>query len=299
MSDQKKKKHHYVNAGYLRLFSMPDKTSAYSSFVWMYKKDVAIRTASRKSVRSICHREGYYAQIKNDESVDYNILEDGFSEIEDQVIKLIRSLNSDTPELKISSENKGLLAFYIGLMFSRGPSFRDGIKQAHELIIKKLLSTYAKNNPPPFSYSGNIVDIVDIGVLEQVSLHPMINLASQVAEAILQKYWQFQRPCDNVNFITSDTPVVMASSLGHVGPCHPLTEFIFPLRKDLCLVCTHRNPDVNTNNLIFTVSSEEVLKFNEAIVQAASSEIYACENLEQISVLAAMYYGVSQRLRVD
>lgn len=293
------KKHHFVNAGYLRLFSIPDKNDKYSSFVWVYKKDQKIHAPSRKSVRSICHKEAYYSQIREDGSVDLDVLEDALSKIEDRAIKIIRTLNDNTSDLNISSENKGLLAFYIGLMFSRGPSFRDGIKKLHELVLQKMLILYEGKNPIPFDYSGSIADVVNIWVSEQISLDPMIKFSSWVAEVILRKYWQFQRPCSNVNFITSDTPVIIANSLQAAGPCHPLTEFIFPLRKDLCLVCTYTNPSVDSNNLVFDVDSDRVLKLNEAIAQAACSEIYASESSEKVATLAVKYYGVSQKLQVN
>lgn len=67
----------------------------------------------------------------------------------------------------------------------------------------------------------------------------------------------------------------------------------------LCLVCTYQNPDPNSNNMVFTIPSEQVLKFNDAIVRAACSELYACENLEQIALLAVKYYGSYQKLQVN
>ncbi|HEY3519960.1 MAG TPA: DUF4238 domain-containing protein, partial [Rhodanobacteraceae bacterium] len=83
-------RHHYVPQSYLRGFSCPLRGR---QFVWVYDKR-ARRIPTCKSVKSIAWAPAYYAQERDDGSVDTDTFEKGLAvNIDTKAAELIANLN--------------------------------------------------------------------------------------------------------------------------------------------------------------------------------------------------------------
>lgn len=289
-------RHHFVSQGFLRGFAAPDSNSA--SFIWVYDKSPG-RAPLKKSVRSIAWAPAYYAQERPDGSVDLDTIE----------TKLAQTIDNETPQLlrriipqvgqpiAMSSEDRGKLAFFVGLSMTRVPSFRDGINTLHTRIAEIELVHQVGRDQKLSAF----VDRYGIKVEAKpwVSLRPMIEMARSIGTAALAKNWQFFVPPSSVSLVTSDNPVVFtggAVGLAQIGPAHPFAELVINLRKDLALVCTPKqgNPDMQ----VFQLSPTEARKFNRGIVRAAHKRVFADHNSEALDLFVKKYSGEEQRIIV-
>ena len=123
---QEKINHHYVPASYLRGFTIDGE----DSLVWGYDKKYG-KSTGKRSVDKICSEDYYYEQPTPDGSTT-QILEDGFNDVEKAGIEIIKKLN---PKYDLSESDRGTLAFYIALLLSRGPSFRNGCHFALKHLV--------------------------------------------------------------------------------------------------------------------------------------------------------------------
>jgi hypothetical protein len=276
---QIKKKQHYVPQCYLRLFKIIDSSR---DKLWCYDKSL-IPNPRLVSISSIAYQKHYYSQINPDGSKNLE-LENVLSSIEEQAIAVIKSIKPDrgTNQVILDVAQQGLIAFFTALQFYRCPSFRDGIKEIHREIALKSLDVLIRQGvieKPTFE--------VDCKVEEWVSLRPMVDAITQLSEHLLtSKYWQFNFSVGSSTFITCDTPVIMdnadAKDFGpyRPGPLFPTTEFTFALRKDLCLVFTHRNPDPAKNHMAFNADDEWIEKCNLGAIRAANRQIYSSSKID-------------------
>ena len=85
-----KDNHHYVPQGYLRGFTIEGE----KSLIWEYDKDTGEISRHPKSIRDICSEHHYYAQKREDGSVDNESMEDAFHEIEDKTPRIIKNIKS-------------------------------------------------------------------------------------------------------------------------------------------------------------------------------------------------------------
>lgn len=287
-------RHHFVPQGFLRGFAAVDEASR--NFVWVYDKN-ADRAPRKKSVRSIAWAPAYYAQENEDGSTDLDSLETGLANTIDNRVPLI--LNAITPKVgrtvDLSGDDKGAIAFFVGLSLTRVPSFRDGMNDFHSQIAQIVLSQQMDKDP-------KLADAVEkYGIKAEakpwVSLRPMVQLAQTIAESALQKNWQFFVAPLSVPLVTSDNPVVFsgkAAGLIHVGPAHPGAELVMNLRKDLALVCTPKNGYENMK--VFQLSPVEARKFNRGIVRAARQRVFSDHFSPELDHFVKKYFGEEQRV---
>ena len=105
MGDEKKNQH-FVPRSFLKGFTIDSE----DSLIWGYDKKYS-KCTGKRSVNKICTFDYYYEQVKPDGSKT-QMLEEGFHTIETPAIKIIRNLSTSK---KLSSDDKGCLAFYIAL----------------------------------------------------------------------------------------------------------------------------------------------------------------------------------------
>lgn len=293
MGNNNKKKQHFVNQAYLKLFSIPDQKGK----IWCYSKLSQFEPRS-VSVQSIAYRSYYYSQTNPDGS-KHNQLEDVISEIESEVTTIIQSLKLEKGAnfLSISHEDKSLLALYMALMFYRNPMFRDGVHNIYEKTLLQAMTVLIHKKLMP----QLPIESLNIKISDEVSLRPMILGMESLARCLLGKYWQFNFS-ESYDFITGDTPVVMdniySSDSNRPGSNDPFTEFMFPLRPDLCLVCTYTNPVPEKNNLVFLADQKFVDKCNIGIIRAAQREIYANVKSEKLLELTLENQSYRQGIEV-
>ncbi len=106
--------------------------------MWEYDKESAQISRAPRSVRDICSQALYYAQIDENGQLDQQRLGDAFQIIEDKTPGIIRGIQpSKTGEqVALSGEEHGTLSFFIALLLTRVPSFRDGIEDIHRRFVE-------------------------------------------------------------------------------------------------------------------------------------------------------------------
>jgi hypothetical protein len=277
------RRHHYVPQGYLRGFSCAERGR---QFVWVYDKRPG-RLPRCKSVKSVAWAPAYYSQERDDGSLDTDTLEKNLAKsIDSKAAELLADLNHEAPELTISEEQRGLLAFFIALSLTRVPSFRDGLRNLYTQIAQ-----YTAELVGPELWSGpGPMPPVKAEAKEWVTLEHMIEGAQQIANSLVAKNWQFFRAPDNTPFITSDNPAVFNG----MAPAHPDCEVIMALTKHLAIVCTPRSTGVLYP--VFDAPRQQVKSMNTTIAKAARTRFFASENSAGLERLAKKYSQCEQKI---
>lgn len=241
-----KDNHHYVPQGYLRCFTIEGE----KSLIWEYDKDTGEISRHPKSLRNICSEHHYYAQKREDGSVDSESMEDAFHQIEDETPRIIRNIKfpGTGKKVALTDEERVVLSFFAAIQLFRVPNFRDGIEEMHRKVVEIALDHVVRHDKengvlPPQAEELYGRGGIPIDIERFVSLEPMINLAKQGCTRLLEKVWHFAAPAEGMTFVTSDNPVYFQvpqeyrRQVGpYIGPLHPLTEVTLPLRSDLLLV---------------------------------------------------------------
>jgi hypothetical protein len=279
---------HYVPQGFLRGFTATDKNS--DKFIWVYEKEKS-RKPRRLSIKSVAWESYYYEQETEAGTPDHDTVEKTFAKTVDNVAPaIIRSINTEPGAVgSLSSEDQGLLAFFVGISLTRVPSFREPIREIHSQIAQQALMAVAQKDP-------DVAAVVEKYRVEAeakplASLHAMVQVAQAIGNSALQKYWQFFVPPKGITLITSDNPVVFN---GPGGPGHPSAELMVNLRKDLALVCTPKAGGKQFT--VFKMSDAEARKFNRGVAQAARRFVFADVESEGIDSLVKKYIGHQQTI---
>ena len=289
---------HYVTQGFLKGFAAPDTRT--NKFIWVYRKARGV-PPKRVSVKSVAWESFYYEQETAAGGTDTDTLETGFAASVDRVAPaIIRSLDARPGSIvPLSEEDRGALAFFLGISLTRVPSFRQPIRELHTRVAQLALDSVAKADPKLGDF------VARHGVTAEakpwVSLQPMVRLAALIAQSALRKNWQFFVPPADALLFTSDNPVIfdIARSYGldSVGPAHPLAELVANLRKDLALVCTPR--DGGPPSTAFQMTEEEARKFNRGVVRAARLWVFGPARSGEVQQLVNATIGHEQTIKVD
>lgn len=278
---------HFVPQAYLKGFT----ETPGSPFIWIYDKREGFGT-SRKSVKSVAYEDYYYSQETETGEQDVDTLEKAFANtLDNELPKIIKNIQA-TPGhyLNLSEEEKGKIAYFIGISLTRTPSFRDGINQMYSWVANMALNEVARKDE-------KLEKMVELGIIKAeaknwVSLRPMLEAGQIIAQSLLSKNWQFFVAAKNENFMTSDNPVVIGSS-HNLGPGHPSSELMLSLRKDLALVCTPRGRKTVE---VFQQSASETRKFNRGIVKAARYRVFSDHKSDVIERFVKKYNGFQQQI---
>ncbi len=288
---------HFVPQGFLKGFSDPEHPNG--KMIWKYDKryDNPPRLVS---IKSIAWSSFYYAQEKEDGEQDTDTLETAFAQtLDNEVPKIIQGIEAKpNKKVRLSDEEAGILAYFIGLSLTRVPSFRDGINELHTQIAQRTLAMSEMHEL--FISEGMKKHAIKAKSNEWVSLKPMIDVANIISESCLAKEWQFFIPHNDIKLITSDNPVhfSLPNSAEKImaGPAHPAVEIIMNLRSDLALVCTPPKTGGNLNT--YQLDKNNSRRFNVGTARAALNQIYASQKLVGLSKLAKKYANESQALIV-
>lgn len=265
--------------------------------IWKYEKRYD-NPPQLVSTKSVAWSSFYYAQEKEDGEKDTDTLETIFAKtLDNEVPKIIQGIAAKpNSQVNLSDENIGILAYFIGLSFTRVPSFRDGVNELYTLIAQRMLEVAAAHEP--FIAEGLEKYGIKASAKEWVSLKPMLDAANRISESCLTKEWQFFVPHDDVKLITSDNPVhfLLPKSAGKImaGPGHPAVEIIVNLRSDLALVCTPPRTGGNLNT--YQLDKVNSRRFNTGTARAAQNQIFASQKLDGLSKLAKKYANESPEL---
>lgn len=254
--------------------------------MWVYDKRPG-RAPACKSVKSIAWAPAYYAQERDDGSLDTDTLEKGMAvNIDTKAAELIASLNPLSPQLEFDDEQRSTLAFFIALSLTRVPSFREGIRDVYSQIAQYTAEIVA----PKLWHGPGPMPKLKAEAKEWVTLDHMIVGAQHIANSLATKNWQFFRAPASTFFITSDNPVVFNG----IAPAHPGCEVIMALTKHLAIVCTSRRTGVYYP--VFDTPRQQVKSMNATIARAARNRIFASESSDGLERLAKKHPMAEQRV---
>ena len=288
---------HFVPQGFLKGFSDPEHSSG--KMIWKYEKRFN-SPPKQVSIKSVAWSSFYYAQELEDGAPDTDTLETLFAQtLENKVPKIIQGIDAKpNKSVNLTDDEIGILSYFLGLSFTRVPSFREGVNEMHTKIAPSMLEVAAKHEP--IIAKGLEKYDIQATAKEWVSLKPMLEAASRISESCLAKEWQFFIPHKDVKLVTSDNPVhfSLPHSAGRImaGPAHPAVEIIVNLRSDLALVCTPPRTGGNLN--AYELDKVSSRRFNTETARAAQNQIYASQNLDGLSKLTKKYANESQSLIV-
>lgn len=282
-----KENQHYVPQGYLRKFTIDGE----KSLLWEYDKKIGENSKEPKSVRQICNEHLYYAQEKENGELDKDTLENGFSKyVENPGIRAIDSIpNKANNGFNLTGEHKGWLAFFIAMLATRGPGFRDGIKEFHEKIAEKvgapIIHKSISDGECPdivkeLIEKNGVWNTINIEIKKWVSLEPMIESAKLGSEVLIGKKWTFLRPAKGQIFVTSDNPYTFSSpsrtnSPYHIGPFNPYAHVTVPLRKNLVLVTSQPATKIERHFSLKRASRQQTDEINSRTIAAALRYVYS------------------------
>jgi hypothetical protein len=297
MAEQRTARQHYVPQGFLRGFAAPDEQSR--NMIWAYEK-LSERKPRKVSIRSIAWEEGYYAQEHEDGSDDLDTIEKGLAHTVDQpAAEIIRRIDARPGQMvRFTGDEKGLLAFFIGISLTRVPSFREPMLRFHSNIAQMTLESLAETDE--YVRQGMERWGVKASAKDWATLRPMVAVGRQIGESILQKQWQFSIPPEGISLVTSDNPVLMSTGLRpnpFMGPAHPNTEIVMNLRSDLALVCTPKTG--YSSGMVFAQSVQDTKKFNRGIVRAARRFVFANFGSDTLDKFVKKYSHEEQTIRID
>lgn len=297
MQKQATLRQHYVPQGFLRGFAAPNDQSR--NLIWVYEKPAG-RRPRKVSIRSIAWEPSYYAQEDKQGNPDLDTLEKAFAtHIDQPAAELIRDLRPRPAEvIEFSQDEKSLLAVFIAISLTRIPSFREPMLKFHSRMAQMELDRLAEQDPKV--KEGVEKWGVTAEAKEWVTLTPMVMIAQQIAQSLLQKNWQFSVPEGDVQLVTSDNPVLISTGLQRdpfMGPAHPGTEIVINLRRDLALVCTPKQG--YPTGMVFSQSREDTQKFNLGIVRAARRFVFASFHSPEMDMLVKKYASEHQTIKVD
>jgi len=294
-----KENQHYIPQGYLRGFTI----SKEKSLVWEYDKESGEISNVPRALKSICSKRLYYVQYDQNGQMDRDGLENGFQIIENEVPRILRKIHPEQngDRVSLSGKEHGALSFFVSLLLTRVPNFRDGVEGFHRGFVKRSLELYVtqarqRGQLPLFIKNlyeeGHLFDRLKVSVKPQVSLQPMIECARRGGRALLAKLWWFALPAPGTFFVTSDNPVYFQLPEKHrgpnafgVGPFHPFSEVTIPLRKNLALIC---HPSVG-----YTEREAKLLQFQTVQLDSPGT----CDINKRTALAARRYiYGPAKSL---
>jgi len=290
-----KHNHHFVPQGYLRGFTIGNQ----KSLLWEYDKHKGTISKCPKSVRSVCCIRAHNLIVAKGGTMNNNGVEDALdTHVESPALGIIRSLatHHDQERIHLTLENIKHLSMFIALLLTRGPSFRNGIEDMMQKCLNRLLEINVREMKEKGELS--LADNFSVEVNHGASVDAMIGAADIGAQVLLDKKWMLLRPHSGITFVTSDCPAVMGYSgpVGaFIGPFHPLSEIIVPLRKDLALACEPERHDRCGMIDIFRLDKVDTERFNTRIAHAANRYVYASERSPDVLKLVQEAKGAGQR----
>lgn len=301
-----KRNQHYVPQSYLRRFTIEGE----QSLLWNFDKEVGGFLRQPSSVNRICCEDYYYYQIDEQGEVNHIALEDAISDIErigNNIIDDIINMSA-MPNVYLSIEKKSNLAFYIALMQTRGPAFRNGINELYgDVAVRALKATvnskFLVDTQSPLKQlieEKGLLEVIRPSILTTVSLAHMLEGARQIAQSFLLKQWTVLTACHGSEFITSDNPVTFFSKTAKygVGPGHRAAITVFPLSPKLCLYIESAvNPDLELN--IRNCSELEQSEFNKLIYNGAMKNVLSTSKNEWLDSYSKVSKSTGQKITMS
>lgn len=273
-------------------------------FVWIYEK--GNEQITKATVEDIAVRNDYYSFTTEAGEKDSDTFEEAFADLESKAAPVLKKLKN-TERLK--DEERSLFSYFIAYSMTRVPNYRDFIEQAAESVIKKAMqmvlsdrtrvaaileSVEKKDKAQRAEKIEELAGFVEgedfsIKVGPEFSLG-MVGLAKELAPVFYKMHWAFLRSTEEYKFVTSDNPVYYydptkkVRSFDGVGLMNPGTEVLFPLSRDLTLLCSW-----NEKKGYYQINSHAIRIINKKTVIHASRFVFSSERSKGISIIIKEY----------
>lgn len=194
-----KKNHHYVPVSYLKAFCADD------GMVSVYRKD-APDQPYRQIPDEIGFHRYYYAQPLEGGGRDANRLEDRFSELETKWPGIVELISKAAP---VNDRLEDIFSF-IALQRARVPAARDAAERIlAEAVMAETRQLQADGKlPPPREGFENILDHAVVSIDPHQSIHAMVHIVRAMGEVFDRIGLGVLRNVTDVDFVTSDNPVL-------------------------------------------------------------------------------------------
>lgn len=194
-----KKKHHFIPITYMTRFTDGD------GRIVAYQKDTPAKVL-HLAPKNIAFQKYYYSQIRPDGEQDNHTLEDLFSTFETDWPSVIDALLAG----RETGRHLEQLFNFVGLLRSRVPAARDMHERQLAHSVKrtaKLLEKWGRLPPPPAEIP-NLLDLIEVAIDPQTSLHAMPVVMQAMAMIFERIGFEVIHNESRDDFITSDNPVV-------------------------------------------------------------------------------------------
>lgn len=287
-------RHHYVPQFYLKQFSPQNSPGK----VYVYTRDKDPFLTNTPSIAVINHYYTVQLEATGEMSDQIEVM---FSEIEKDVAPIFRKLTKESA-ITLSDEEYSLLAFFIALLYNRGPAFRKKMlnieiesrkkfiefvaqdKRRFDAITKRAGVTFkdeeeAENTRQMWLNCDEHFTLeAEKGGIGGYGEHikTLLEFSETLAPMIVNKKWQILQ-CDSSEFfITSDSPVTLISETwvpNKIGKGFLNSSVALPLTSNRCLLLT--NETATRVIEIFQASRKNVLYINQNTMVHAYERLFS------------------------
>lgn len=246
------KKHHHVPVFYQKGFVGAD------GLLWVYDRKLATYKALNPKV--VCRQEDLYAVKPDKAPRDRRIETDILSPVESSAAPIIRRL---APGVRLNADEIRTLAFFIGLQFTRLPSFGRAVARTVEATLEQYArvqfatmerataalerleaQTGHHISASPESMVDSILNRkIRFTATERPFLEHMLRHAEVLSQWIEDAEWTILVAPQSSGFIVCDHPFVSVppegATLEGMGYGVPGARSYFPLTERLCLSLRH------------------------------------------------------------
>lgn len=245
------RRHHYVAQVYQKRFANEH------GLLWVYDRERG--TYDERHPKVICREKDLYAVKPEDAKRDQRLESIVLAQLDGDCATGIRSLIYPLTGLP-GHYASSLVAFFVGLQYSRIPSMREYVSKLHEQALTEMMRLTSVNEARMQSAidnyeedTGNKIDVsaktmieairrggIRLVITETPFLRYIFDIAKKIADDIISASWEVLRAPADAGFILCDAPVTVVPVRGtrQVGFHVPGTVTYIPLARGHCLRVT-------------------------------------------------------------
>jgi hypothetical protein len=308
----KPKRHHYVPQSYLQRFV--DQTDG---MLWVFDKK---ESEARKQKPINTAVEGHYYSVIDDEGCKDPWIETDLTSPVDGIANPILERWAQDPKATITPNEKGEIAYFLGLMYTRVPRTIDTLKEIGvKAILGEMQHIADDETKAKWAYEEsfckhacdtsisfekflellkNPEQYFEISMKHDFALASSMIFTNIVGDHLLDLEWVLVDAPQNRLFITSDSPVVSCvqyrGDIAHfgVGFGHPNVQVSFPISPSLCLYM-----DRSRRQPRFRGTGKRIKELNKRTIHIAERFVFSSRRfrkLEQWIEDSSVLFGKSR-----
>ena len=279
MSNDFTHRNHYIPQRYQLGFANP------AGKVWLF--DRKTRHYRDGAPINIGVQRDFYTTVDN-AGVSNDSVEKMLASLEGAVWPVLDRLNRRVDE--IDTEDRVHLALFVAFMRTRTPAF----DQMSNNIQNRIIQMHAKARSPTPEVvaedykkaTGKTIDPAEaqkifdaihsgeyfVATPRQNNIKMMLDIATQLGQAIVTMSWTIYRTTPDCSFVTSDNPFIVVPPLGKettlegTGPLSPGATNLIPLSSST-LLCARQD---GSGPLEFVRANRDFVRFTNQLVASAS-----------------------------